>query len=302
VLTAGALVLAACGSDADAPHAAATPSTTAARATAPQKPALCGPLRSRVAGRIEAGAARELSGLARSRTQPGVLWTHNDSGDSPRLLAVGDDGRLRAEVQVPGAVNVDWEDIAIRRGELYVADIGDNAARRPSVSVYRVAEPRVGAGAVTSTAAAARIDLRYPRGPRDAEALLADPSSGALVVVDKRFDGRSGVYVADRPAAGALTTLRRTGRLSLGWGELVTAADISADGRTIALRTYASLFLWSRRRGESVATALRRRPCRAGADLEREGQGEALALSQNGRSAFTVPEGASPEIRVYAPR
>ena len=28
---------------------------------------------------------RESSGLAISRTQPGVLWSHNDSGDSPSL-------------------------------------------------------------------------------------------------------------------------------------------------------------------------------------------------------------------------
>lgn len=295
-----ALALGACGSGADAPRA--TTSTTTTRGAAPEMPALCEPLRIRVAGRIGAGAVRELSGLVRSRTQPGVLWTHNDSGDSARLFAVGDHGRLRAEVQVTGAANVDWEDIAIRRGQLYVADIGDNAAQRASVSVYRVPEPRVGGGAATSTTPAARIDLRYPRGPRDAEALLVDHSSGALVIIEKRFDGRSGVYVADRPAAGAVTTLRRTARLSLGLGELITAADVSADGRTIALRTYSSLFVWSRRRGESVATALRRRPCRARVDLEREGQGEALALSVTGRSAYTAPEGSRPRIRVYAPR
>ena len=28
---------------------------------------------------------RESSGLGISRTRPGVFWTHNDSGDRPRL-------------------------------------------------------------------------------------------------------------------------------------------------------------------------------------------------------------------------
>lgn len=296
-----ALALGACGSDAGAPRATTTSTATTPTET-PRKPALCGPLRSRVAGRIGGGAVRELSGLVRSRRQPGVLWTHNDSGDSARLFAVGDDATLRAEVQVSGATNVDWEDIAIRGGELYVADIGDNAAQRASVSVYRVAEPRIGDAAVTATAASARIDLRYPGGARDAEALLVDPSSGALVIVEKRFDGRSGVYVADRPVAGSVTTLRRTVRLSLGLAELVTAADISPDGSTIAVRTYGSLFAWSRRRGESVARTLRRQPCKAGVDLEREGQGEALALSRTGRSAYAAPEGSLPRLSVYTPR
>ena len=30
----------------------------------------------------------ESSGLAVSRTQPGVLWSHNDSGDGPNLYAM----------------------------------------------------------------------------------------------------------------------------------------------------------------------------------------------------------------------
>ncbi len=296
-----ALGVVACGgSDSQTPQVTTTATTTATAAAA-AAPALCGPLRRRVTGRITTASASELSGLVRSRSQPGVLWTHNDSGDRARLLAVGDDGRLRGEFTVPGAVNVDWEDIAIRGRTLYIADIGDNVAARTSVTVYRVAEPRVADGA-RSTAPATPIELRYPRGPRDAEALLVDPVSGSLVIVEKRFDGRSGVYVADRPTGGAVSTLRMSGRLSLGLAELVTAADVSADGRTLALRTYTTLLVWSRRRGESVAAALRRRPCASDVDFEGEGQGEALALSGSGRSAYTVPEGTRPAIRAYMPR
>jgi hypothetical protein len=235
-----------------------------------------------------------------------VGWTHNDSGDSARLLAVTTGGRLLAELSVSGAENVDWEDIAIGRGTLYAADIGDNLAQRPSVSVYRVAEPRLtGATApLVLTAPATRIELRYPGGPRDAEALLRDPASGALVIVEKSYGPRAGVYVAARPrpaAAGAPLTLRRSGRLRLGVGEPVTAGDVSADGRTIALRSYDRVFVWRRRAGESVAAALRRKPCSAGADLLAEGQGEALALNRGGTAFYTVPEGPRPAIRRYAP-
>ena len=44
----------------------------------------------------------EASGLAVSRRHPGVLWTHNDSGDPARLFAVGADGRTRAVLTLAG--------------------------------------------------------------------------------------------------------------------------------------------------------------------------------------------------------
>jgi hypothetical protein len=95
--------------------------------------------------------------------------------------------------------------------------------------------------------------------------------------------------------------MRHSGGLSLGAGEAVTAGDVSADGRTIALRTYDRLYVWKRRGGESVAAALRRRPCSPPNDLLGEGQGEALALTRDGQAFYTVPEGTRPAIRRYAP-
>jgi hypothetical protein len=262
-------------------------------------PALCAPLGSRVTGRVRTPAATELSGLVLSRTRPGVLWALNDSGDSARLLALRRDGTSVGEVAVTGAQAYDWEDIASARGTLYVGDIGDNAAERESVTVYRVAEPRLD-GAPTATAPAEALVLRYPDGAHDAEALMVT-ERGVPIVVTKSFGGRSGVYAARGVAPGKVTTMKRAGGLVLGPGEAVTAGDISADGRTIVLRTYGRAFVWRRRKGESVVTALRRQPCRAGASLLSEGQGEALALNADGRAFFTVPEGAEPPLRRYAP-
>jgi hypothetical protein len=230
-----------------------------------------------------------------------VLWTENDSGDSARLLAVTASGRTVAEVSLTGAQNVDWEDIATGPGgALLVGDIGDNDGERASVVVYRVPEPPVTAPAArSSVAVAARYELRYPDGARDAEALLFDRASGAIVIVTKSFGGEARVYVARRPSARRVTTLRRSGTLALGAGEAVTAGDVSGDGSTIALRTYDRAFVWRRRPGETVAAALRRAHCGADADLLREGQGEALALTGDGRAFFTVPEGPRPALRRY---
>ena len=276
---------------------------TATAGTAARRP-LCTRLRTRVTGRVRTPAATELSGLVVSRSQSRVLWTHNDSGDRARLLALAPNGRLLANLTLPGADHVDWEDIATggRGAALYVGDIGDNARERPAVVVYRVVEPSVAARAPAAPVRVRRLMLRYPDGAHDAEALLVDPSTGALVIVTKDFGGVARVYVADRPSRTAVTTMRRAGRVSLGPGAAVTAGDVSGDGRTVVLRTYDSAFVWSRRRGQSLPSAMRTRPCRAGAaGLLVEGQGEALALTRDGRAFFTVAEGSRPPVRRHAP-
>ena len=288
-------------------RAATAPGAIAAAThRAPVVPALCGALRRRVTGRVASAAATELSGLALSHAQPGVLWSHNDSGDRPRVLALSRDGRLRADVAVTGAASVDWEDIAVgpdpAGGDaLYIADTGDNLARRTDIAVLRVPEPDLSGPVPAASAPATRLALRYPDGPRDAEALLVDPATGAIVVVSKSFGGAPGVYVAARPSAPAVNLLRRRARLSLGVGEAITAGDVSADGRTIALRSYGRAYVWRRRVGETIAQALRRRPCSPPTDLFVEGQGEALALTAHGGAFYTVPEGSGPPIRRYAP-
>jgi hypothetical protein len=276
---------------------------TTTRAVPAPKPArqpksLCGRARVRVTGHIDAPAATELSGMVLSRSRKSVLWTHNDSGDSARLLAVSPFGKLIADVSVSGASATDWEDIAAAGNTLYVGDIGDNTASRPQVTVYRVEEPSADQ---TTTAAAQALGLRYPDHPHDAEALMVDPSTGALVIVTKNFGGTARVYTADHPVAGATATLRLAGRVNLGAGEAVTGADVSANGRTVAVRTYTSVYLWRRRGTEPVASTLKRKPCRVHADMLVEGQGEAIALTADGRAFYTVPEGVHPAIRIYTP-
>lgn len=81
----------------------------------------------------------ESSGVAAG---PGVLWTHNDSGDSARFFALDRRCRTLATYSVVGARATDWEDMARGAGALWFGDIGDNASTRSGVVVYRVPEPR----------------------------------------------------------------------------------------------------------------------------------------------------------------
>src|SRR5262245_49971144 len=99
----------------------------------------------------------EVSGMEQSRANPGVFWVHNDSGDKPRVYAVSRAGALLGTYTLQGASAVDWEDMSIGPAPngsyyLYMADIGDNNARRRSIKIYRVLEPAVKQDQAAATA------------------------------------------------------------------------------------------------------------------------------------------------------
>ncbi len=177
--------------------AAPTPEPAAAALAAPAAAAPADPVVDR---RIRDPRVLEASGLAPSLRHPGVLWTHNDSGNAPRLFALGRDGAVAATLRVSGTANEDWEALATLRDRdgrpvLAVGDVGDNASARTSVEIAVVREPRTLADAVVRPVR--RLSLRYPDGAQDAEALLADPRTGRLYVVTKGLIS-SGVYAVPR--------------------------------------------------------------------------------------------------------
>jgi hypothetical protein len=174
-------------------------------------------------------AITESSGLATSSYDVNFVLTHNDSGGRPEYFVVdARTGATVARVPVPGATNVDWEDIAVSGHTVYLADIGDNAARRGSVTLYAVPER------AAARAAAAATTLTYDDGPHDAEALLVPPGGGPRFVVTKRLLG-AGVYRIDG------SRLVHVADLDTG---LVTGGSWSPDGTRIALVSYSGITVY----------------------------------------------------------
>lgn len=294
---------------------ALAPSTPAG--ASPGDPDLCSSFGEVVeAGTLGRTDLVEASGLVASRAHPGVLWAHNDSGDTARLFALDPTGRDLGAYVVEGVEALDWEDIAIGPGPeagrsyLYIGDIGDNAAARTDgVVVHRVAEPDGapdGTGGTLSGAEAIR--LRYPDGPADAEALLVDPVTGDLVVVTKDLGGESHVLrvAATDLVAGATVTPADEGILRVvpppvlaGLpGTMVTAADVAPDGSFVLVRAYQSVLAFDRSPEQSLAEALLGTPCDA--PSASEPQGEAIAVLADGTGYVTVseagPEGTAPPV------
>lgn len=238
----------------------------------------------------------EVSGLVTSALNPGLIWMHNDSGDEPRIFAVILPGRIVARLRLQGASHIDWEDIARGPGPepgasyLNIADIGDNAARRSSITIYRVREPLIDTSQreiqlTIPSDSVERFTLRYPDGARDAEALLVDPLTGDIVIVTKR-EQRCRVYSVSGPHMnGSDRTLTFHGEIPL---QLVTGGDVSPDGSMILLKTYMEVRMWKRNGHTSLASAI----SDTGSPLPYmpERQGEAIGFTSAGDCYYSTSE------------
>ncbi len=229
---------------------------------------------------------QESSGIATSSYFPGVLFTHNDSGDTSRFFAVGPDGLTKAVFTLAGAQSWDWEDMT--KGpdsSLWLGDIGDNQLRKSSVCVFRVAEPTILASASLPYT---RYDFRYDDGrSHNAEALLVNPQTGTLYIATKAKSG-AGIYQAPSTlSTTGYNTLRRVASAPA----LVTGGDFTADGSRLVLRTHSKAYLYSGVGGAATVV-----------DLPAEKQGESVTFVQNGASLLVGSEGNdSPVWRVSVP-
>ena len=223
------------------------------------------------------GPARmeELSGLAVSRTYPGIVWGHGDSGQPPVLWALDlergelafppylakkfDDGASWPGLTLEGASNIDWEDLTTLNGWLYLGEFGNNGNARRDLGLWALPEPNP--RATERQRPAFFLPFHYPEQQRfpaeawvfDAEALFADPERNALYLITKhrkagdvrRFIPGAKLYRIPLDGAGrastALALVDQHEEMTA-----VTAAELSPSGAWLAVLTYRTLWLFPR--------------------------------------------------------
>ena len=256
-------------------------------------------------------AIDESSGIAASRTNPGIYWTHNDSGDGPLVYAFDATGESRGVFRVAGAQARDWEDMAIgpgpERGQsyLYLGDIGDNDKVRTEIVVYRVAEPKLTPADKTSTkarpkttAAADAIRLRYPGGKFDAETLLVHPVTGNLYIITKAMLANAVVYEAAAPlVSGQVTTLKRVAEIKVPslLGGALTGGSISPDGHRVALCDYLQGYEVVLPRSSKNFNDVWKQKI-TGFNLGQREQGESITYRADGKALLATSEGKRPPL------
>src|SRR5262245_40437431 len=241
----------------------------------------------------------EASGVAVGSATPPRLWIVNDEGE-PIIYGVELNGRIADRVRIAGVTVEDWEDLAAGpcpNGRcLYIADIGDNLARRPRITIYRVVEPRPGSAEPVRAEA---FHATYPDGPHNAESIIVD-AQGRMYVITK---GRSAVVYRFpvSPAPGSTSTLEKVADVSLSpsssgshsyrRSQPATGAALSPDRNWVAIRSNRSL--WFCRMADLIA-GQPGDPIRVDLAPAHEPQGEAVAFGPGG-TIYLVGEGAGKE-------
>ena len=182
----------------------------------------------------------ESSGIARSGYGRNVVFTHNDSGDSARVFAVGAGGRTKAVLTLKGAKNLAWEDMSTGpKRSLWVGDLGDGPHDRAQVSVYKFAEPKKLRNARVATT---EYTFEYAEGAHNAEALMVHPKTGRVYVITKADSGAA-IYVAPK----TLST-KGTNKLTkvASAPRSVTGAAFAPGGKKFALTNYTTSFIYSK--------------------------------------------------------
>jgi hypothetical protein len=151
----------------------------------------------------------ELSGIVKSQSTKNVFWVHNDSGDQPRVFAIDSSGHFyrsdryenQEGITIAGATNVDWEDITMdNKGNLVIADIGNNGNDRKDLVLYVVPEP---SPLASNTTFLKKIFIKYPDQRSFPDLADLNYDAEAIFFADNHF------YILSKDRSDTFTKLYR---------------------------------------------------------------------------------------------
>ena len=154
------------------------------------------------------------------------------------------------------AANVDWEDITVDDDMIYVADMGNNGNARRDLGIYVIPEPNP--RAVELTRPIRYLPVVYPEQKQypadqwhfDSESLFVD--KGKLYVISKhrqagqisKFEAGANLYRLDTQHTDRQNILVKIDQHDVL--AVATGADLSPDGRWLAVISYVDLWLFER--------------------------------------------------------
>lgn len=230
---------------------------------------------------------KEVSGIACSRVTPGYIWMQSDDHES-YIVASDEKGEERfAKITFTKIIRWDWEDMSggIYDGKnyLFIGAFGDNEAKGGKYSIVYFEEPAIDPANPNITVTPSQIKYVYPDGKKhNAEALMYDNVEQVIYVITKVYydvcqvfsipfrldygdEEQTLTYVCD---LGVRSDLGQSASNQPYKGfHLVTAADISPDGKYILIKnhnnivpSYSWTLLWKRDGDESVSETVKRQP------------------------------------------
>ena len=249
-------------------------------------------------GQVMEESLNEISGVAVSRRNPGVVWVHEDSGAEPLIHGLNRDGTVAGVLRLEGVENIDWEDIAVgvcdplepERSCVVVGDIGTLGTARAVFSLLRFEEPLLDGTGGEQVIAPEVYPVVYPVA-EDSES-LALTAEGLPVVVTKREDATAGVFWLPDWSAGVWEAMGEvpTGAAGEDLTARATAADLWPDGSRLILRTY--FHIWQFDPADDLSAL----PPPLELDGAFELQGEAIAWDTEQGGFLQISEGVEPTL------
>lgn len=201
-----------------------------------------------------------------------LFVTVNDSGDGGRVFVVDGSGATVGTTSWEPEPE-DTEALApAGDGAVWVGDIGDNARSRESVTVLKVP-----VGRTDQSVTPASYELVYPDHGHDAEALLADPGTGRLLVVSKDVFGGTVYAAPERLSASRPNELTEVAHAP----SIVTDGSFFPDGRHYVVRGYSRATVYTYP-GFEVVGSFRLPPQRQGEGIS-VGAGDEIYLTTEGQ-------------------
>ena len=245
----------------------------------------------------------ESSGLVLSQRNENCFWTHNDSGDAPRLFLIHRDGRTIARLKVAGAKAFDWEDIAFATIDgiprIIIGDIGGNAFKRDCITLHVLSEPKFSfddskpARPIESLATVeTAIDIFFKGGVTNYEGIAVDHAANSILIFEKSIAGRVfSVPIPDLTSKKVEVEAKLVGQTSIPFA---SACDISSDSKSMVVLTYRSGFLFTRSTNEDGVAedwtaTFNREPIEF--SLPKMRQPEAVCFSKDSKSIYLTSEG-----------
>ena len=195
---------------------------------------------------------KEVSGNETIRNS-NLIWMLNDGGNESKIYAVSEEGKIKREVYIKNK-NHDWEDLTSdEKGNIYIGDFGNNLSKRKNLTILKIEEKYL----KKKNAEAIRIEFKYEnqhKFPPKKKGLYFDAEAffyfkGYMYIFTKsRVHNKYGkTFLYKLPAKKGKHIAKLIGEFE-NCNDLecwITSADISADGKKVALLSQKNILIFS---------------------------------------------------------
>lgn len=258
----------------------------------------------------------EASGLAFSAVSPRSLWSHNDSGDDTKVIALSDQGEIFGELRINDE-SQDLEDIDIapcphqNRACLWLADVGDNEQIRERLNIYIIPEPPTGLPfdpidqqLISQGGEVLKISFTLENGPADIEALVVHHQGHKLWLFEKvqgfmsriwqlqwsRSELDSLLHQEDIYLRATIQSEFQAPGIPVEHGQKITGADLSPRGKYLVLRVYTGVYEYALSSPYALDSLTNAEPRLIRLGPLSEPKGEAITYGWQGQGLWTISE------------